>query len=356
MAQQARYEAELRVANEFAPRAPTVSAGIRSDKLFRDEGAREFEGAIDVPLWLPGESRAQAGVATAELRRLNARLTLQRLTVAGEVREAYFKVAAASPAIGIARRRIDEAEEVEADLVNRVAAGEAQQSDLFLAQSETVEARAQLQEAEILQREAILSFEALTGVRPPQGFTEPLKEQRSIRQNPRLTALGQAVEVTRASVRLAEVQVIENPTAGAFLRNERDMRGEPSSTSAGLRLSVPLPSEARTNAKIAAARAELAAAQAEYQAVERQIRSEIEIARVQLASARAQADLAEQRFQFLSGQIELVRRAFRAGEISVPEFLRQRNALLAAELGRMRTIVAVRQAVSRFNQANGFGL
>lgn len=352
----ARYEAELSLTNSLVPRSPTLSGGVRGDQVFRNKGVREFEGAADVPIWLPGESGAQANVARAELARLDARLANQRLVVAGEVRDAYFRFAVAASAINIARRRIDEAQEIEADLVRRVAAGEAQEADLFLARSETVEARTQLQEAEIALREATLTFEALTGVRPPQGFTEATRGERTPGQNPRLTALARTVEVGRASVRLAEVQIIDNPTVGAFLRNERDSRDEPSTTSGGLRFSVPIPIAARTNARVAAARAEVAAAQAEFQAAERQIRSEIEIARVQLTSARAQADLAEQRFQFLTGQVELVRRAFRAGEVGVLEFLRQRNVLLAAELARMRALVAVRQAISRLNQANGFGL
>ena len=65
-------------AGALLPGAPIVGAGYRSDHVTGNRGLREFEGEIDMPVWLPGESRSLREAAIAQAAALEARAARRR--------------------------------------------------------------------------------------------------------------------------------------------------------------------------------------------------------------------------------------------------------------------------------------
>ena len=50
-------QARRRAADAWTPEPPSLEASHKTDRLMRNDGAREVELGIAVPLWLPGERR-----------------------------------------------------------------------------------------------------------------------------------------------------------------------------------------------------------------------------------------------------------------------------------------------------------
>jgi len=137
------------------------------------------------------------------------------------------------------------------------------------------------------------------------------------------------------------------------MRQERDDRDSGWDTRFGVRVRIPLAHPPRNAERRATAQGELTTATAEASAVDRLIAAERERARAALADARAAARLADQRHAALAEAVGLGERAFRDGQTTLAETLRLRTSLASADADRRRMQVAVRQAISRYNQAIG---
>ena len=115
---QPAYQAQPARAEEFAakrdaaqalfPEPPSLFATNRSDRLHRNEGQRELEAGIALPLWLPGEQGRQAAVVSAERDQYDTALAAAKLKVAGEVRDAYWQARLTENELALARRKVEE--------------------------------------------------------------------------------------------------------------------------------------------------------------------------------------------------------------------------------------------------------
>ncbi len=350
----AEIDARLRGANALTPGAPSVSFGYTSDRLTQNRGFREAEVELGVPVWLPGQSRAQRDLADAEAQRLAARSARQRLALAGEVRDAYWAWATAEAALAAARARAASASALARDVARQARGGQVARADELVASADAREAEAGLREADIAVREARLAFRALTGRDPAPGWEEaPRDGAASAGEHPRLLAARLGQDVGRASLRVAAVEDRDSPEVSIFGRQEQDERGAGWDSRLGVRVRIPFAHEPRNAERRAAAQTELTTAAAETAAAQRLIAAERERARSALADARAAVRLAAARPRALAEAAGLSETAFRAGQTGLAETLRIRAALAAADADRRRSQVALRQAASRYNQALG---
>src|SRR6218665_456660 len=67
-----------------------LSLANTTDRFQRDEGRREWELGVAVPLWMPGERQRSQALADAEARALDSRQSAAQLRLAAELREAYW--------------------------------------------------------------------------------------------------------------------------------------------------------------------------------------------------------------------------------------------------------------------------
>lgn len=349
----AELDARLRAANALTPGAPSIAFGYTDDRLTQNRGFREAEVELGVPVWLPGQARAQRDLAEAEVQRLAARIALQRLTLAGEVRDAYWSWATAEAALAAARARAASATALARDVARQARGGQVSRAEDLLASAEAREAEGGVREAELALREARLAFRALTGRDPASGWQEALRAGTAPGEHPRVVAARLGQDVGRASMRVATVEDRESPELSVFGRQERDERGAGWDSRLGVRVRIPFAHEPRNAERRAAAQTELNTAAAETATAERLVAAERERARAALADARAAAQLADQRHRALAEAAGLSEAAFRGGQASLAETLRLRALLANADAERRRSQVALRQAASRLNQALG---
>jgi outer membrane protein TolC len=352
-AQRAVIDARRRGANALTPGAPSVGLGYTDDRFTQNRGFREAELELGVPVWLPGQSRAQRGLADAEGQRLGAQIAAQRMIIAAEVRDAYWAWAAADAALAAARARTSSTSALTRDVARQARAGQVSRADELLATADARESEGALREAEAAVREAQLAFRALTGQNPAAGWQEALRDGAAPVDHPRVVAAKLGLDVARAGIRIAEVEDRDSPEIGAFMRQERDDRDSGWDTRFGVRVRIPLGHPPRNAERRATAQGELTTATAEASAIERLVATERERARAGLADARAGARLADQRYAALAEAASLGERAFRDGQATLAETLRVRTIVVAADAERRRAQVALRQAISRYNQAIG---
>lgn len=352
-AQRAAIDARLRGANALTPGAPNVGLGYTTDRFTQNRGFREAELEVGVPVWLPGQSRAQRGLADAEGQRLAAQIAARRLAIAAEVRDAYWTWAAAEAALAAARTRTASTAALTRDVTRQARAGQVSRAEELLATADARESEGALREAEAAVREARIAFRALTGRDPAPGSQEVLRDGPAPAEHPRIVAARLGLDVARAGIRIAEVEDRESPEIAAFMRQERDDRDSGWDTRFGVRVRIPFAHPPRNAERRATAQGELTTATAEAGAVDRLVAAERDRARAALADARAAARLADQRHAALAEAAGLGERAFRDGQTTLAETLRLRTSLAGADADRRRMQVAVRQAISRYNQAIG---
>ncbi|MBK8209150.1 MAG: TolC family protein [Rhodospirillales bacterium] len=352
-ARRAEIMARKRAAGRLTPGPPSLGVGHLNDYVTGDDGYREYDVELGTPLWLPGEGTASRTLADRELARLQAQLALARLKVAGEVRDAYWSVRLGEGSVDLARRRLQAARTLQADVDRQVAAGQVAFADLLLAKGETLEAQSILSEQEAALTEARLAFQALTGAPSAADFAEPEPTDRGFEQHPRLVALRTTVDVAEANSRLIRIQDRDNPEVAFLGVVERQLSNEPYDKRIGVRVTIPFATEGRNAPRRAASEAERVQALAELQTAERQVRAEVGGAEADLASAQERASLADQRHRAFAERLALVERSVRVGETAFVELVRARAGVFETDLARLRSEIASMQARSRLNQALG---
>lgn len=352
-ARRAEILARKRAAGRLTPGPPALSVGHLSDSITGDDGYREYDVELGTPLWLPGEGTAIRRVADAELVQLAAELAVARLAVAGEVRDAYWRLRLAAGAVEVARRRWDAARALQSDLDRQVRAGQVARADLLLSVAETADARSILSTEEALAAQARLAFHALTGAEPPVDLVEPEVPAQADANHPRLIALRRTVDVTEATTRLLTVQDRDSPEVALVGVVERDLSDSPYDTRIGVRVVIPFATEGRNEPRRKANEVERTRAIGELRASDYQIQAEVGKAEADLASAKERETLAEERYPALAERLDLVERSVRGGEGALVEVIRARANLFEAEVARLQSQIAVKQARSRLNQALG---
>ena len=247
-------EAEARAAQDVAagltPEPGSVSIGNLSDQFNRNQGKQEYEVELAVPLWLPGQKAAREAEATSRIDEAVARRTAVRLEVSGELREAWWALAAARGAKVLASRRVETARALETDVMRRYKVGELSRIDANLALTETYVANAELVEAEANQLQAEQAVQALTGSPAPKNLdeesptTRPLADETgdSAASHPLLAVTAAAARSARARVKVADESRRAAPELTLRVVRERDDFADSYSNNVGIKLKIPFSS------------------------------------------------------------------------------------------------------------------
>jgi outer membrane protein TolC len=348
-----RAEAARGAAQALLPTAPALELSHRGARP-GSSGTRETDVGLALPLWLPGQRSARLALADTDVALAQAHQRWARWQIAAQVREAGWAVAAAQSDARQAHLLHDAARQLADDVARRVHSGDLARSDALAADAEVMAAQAALTEARLKLAEAQRRWTALTGLAPPA--RESLAE-----------ALPAALDEPHPEVRLAEAAVEqarrlgehtratrrEPPELMLSLRREQDPGSAQRQDTVGVGVRIPLGSAARNlPLEAQAASAQLVAERAVEIA---RVRTETErsLAQEGLQAARQQLQAHETREALTRERALLFRRAFDAGEMSLPEMLRATAAAGTATTELERARVALDAARARLAQAQG---
>ena len=357
---EAEARAQRDIAGGLTPEPGSLSIGSRSDRLNRNLGMQEYEVELATPLWLPGQKAAREAAADSHIDEVAARRTALRAALAGELREAWWALAAARNVRLLATRRFDTARALEADVGRRYKVGELSRIDANLAQAEVHAAGAELIETEaaLLQAEQVLH--TLTGAAAPQDMAQEAPSPRLTQAgaappeaHPLLAAAAAAARSARARVTVADESRRAAPELALRVVRERGDFAERYANTVGIQLKIPFSSSAQLRRDSSAAQAEADQADAEMQRAQTQVRLDTERARRALDAAERQLTMAQERVALSAENLRLSEKAFSLGESDLATLLRIRAAAFDAESFYDRQRVARAAAISRLNQALG---
>lgn len=334
---------------------PVVALNYQSDQARTDQGFREWEGSLELPLWHVGQRSASRAVADSAGQAASAAGSVQHLRVAGAVRETLWQLAIARERRSLAEQSLQTARQLEQDVAKRVNAGDLARSDLLLARDETLAKQDDfyLADAELLHAQK--RFRLLTGLAQyPTTFAEPLSERNTIDDgHPLLAETRARMEQAQAELRRAEQSSSDNTQLIVGTRRSRDTYNSDPVDSLGIGVRIPLGTKSHNGPRIAAASTAFAQSQARYQSTKRELELQLHEAHHNLETLREQLQLADEQNTLMQESLRLARIAFRSGEIELAQLLRIQSRTFNAERNLAVRTLEVEQAVARYNQAIG---
>ena len=343
--------------------SPAIGGSFRSDTR-GPRLANEWDVEIGAPIWLPGQRGALAGTVTAGVEEQARRLALRRLELAGLLRDAYWAFGLAVSELGVARDRLATARDIGRDVQRRVELGDIAETEALLTRNEELASALDFARAEAAVAAARASYLTLTGGSEAalqsggaanggaQGAMKPEPLLANGGGHPAVRAAEAALATAESRARLVAATPIDNPELGLFTRGQGGPITE-NGTSLGLRVRIPLPTEARNAPRRADAAFERTRAEGELIQTRRVVAGEVGLARLAVQAAEQARRLAAERKAVADRQTTAARGAFRAGEIGAFDLFRVRQLQIEAAAVDARAQVDVGRARSRLNQALG---
>lgn len=366
-ARQQAAAARRQAAESWTVEPAALELAIKGDRLNKNQGSREIEAAIAIPLWLPGERASARSLADAEMRATASRVLAAQLRTAASVRESFWLWQRARIELDLARERLSNAQQFAADVAKRVRAGDLARADQHQADGGVATAEAGTAEALSALATSAHQLRVLTGLPPapdslpaldPGAVTEPVPAlpadvARPGSGHPAVAELLDRADVARGAAQLAAVQTRGNPELTLATTRDRGVFGEPYQQSMTLGIRIPFESDSRNRAKQAAAQAERIEAEAQLALERARLLSELDAAGVRLETARTQANAADRRSQLARESRGFFQKSFRMGETDLPTRLRIELEAADAERQVARARIDLAAAVSALRQALG---
>ncbi|KWT91925.1 outer membrane efflux protein [Variovorax sp. WDL1] len=353
-----RARAEQTSASSLWAAPPAIEMNHLDDRFHSSAGRRETELGFVWPLWLPGQRDARSAAADAELRLAQSTTDAARLRIAGQVREAAWRLAAALAEAASVAAQARYLQGIADDVQRRVSAGDLARADALAARGELLEAEAARSEADQRVNAGRAQWRTLTGLDATPALDSPSipgdpDGAQPAGDHPELIAATQAVERARKRVDAVNASRRDPPELSLRYREEAPGLGEATQRGIGIGLKIPLGTDGRNAPLQAVAFGELDVAETTELRLRERLVADAAVARDGLQSAARQLDSTRTRAQLLRERAQLIDRSFRAGESSLPELLRAANAAAQAEAALARQHAALGLAHAQLQQALG---
>ena len=351
-------QAQAKAAGLISPEAPSLEISQRSDRATGNNGAREAEIGIAVPLWLPGQRTASADLAQAEISFVERRLLASQLRLASSVRDAWWNWQRARVDAEMAREQLANARRLAADVARRTQAGDLARSDQHQAEGAVAAAEALAAQAQAASAVALVQLTALTGglaapESPHNATGEPSPAPAPAARHPLIAELEDRIAVAERTAGLISTQKRSNPELTVATTLDRGAFGERYGQTVLIGIRVPFGAGPRYDARVATAQAEAIEVQSQLilerdriQADQRGAASRVEAARIQLDAAQRRAKLARESRGFFD-------KSFRLGETDLPTRLRIEAEAVEAERQEARSRIDLATAISAWRQSLG---
>lgn len=352
--------ARQRAAQSWTPEPPALELSNKTDRLSRNQGTRELEVGLAVPIWLPGERSRSADLADAEGVAIESRAGAAQLRLAATVREAWWQWQRARIDADTARAQLDSARRIAADVSRRLKAGDLARSDQHQADGAVAAAESALAQAEAGLAAARQQVRSLSGSTPTAtgdsataSEPDPVVGTGEVEAHATLQELKDRALVAERTAALAAAQSRTNPELMLATTRDRGSFGDPAQQTVTIGVRIPFGAGPRHEGRVALARADVVEVQAQLAIERERLAAERESARIRVESARAQLAAAERRAQLARESRGFFDKSFRLGETDLPTRLRIEAEAAESERQAARSRVEVAAAISAWRQALG---
>ena len=355
-------QAQAKAASMLSPEPPSLEIGQRSDWMTGNNGAREIELGISVPIWLPGQRTASADLAQAEISWLDRRLRASQLRLAASVRDAWWGWLRARVDAEMANEQLANAQSLASDVAKRTQAGDLAKSDQHQAEGAVAAAQAHAAQAQAASAVTLAQVMALTGRTPSADLTVNAAGEPNPGQNPSsslsvghpfLAELEDRITVTERTAQLISTQKRSNPELTLATSRERGAFGERYGQTVQFGIRVPLGAGPRHDARLATAQAEAIEMQSQQVLEQARIQADQQGAAARLAAARTQLDAVQRRAKLANESRGFFDKSFRLGETDLPTRLRVEAEAAEATRQAARSQIDLASAISAWRQSLG---
>ncbi len=352
---QAELDARQQAARSWLSGPASLNLSQRTDRLNSNQGLREYEAGLSMPVWSPGTRAATSAQVDAERAALSTAQLAGQLKLAGELRELAASAALARLERDLAQHKEHEATELLQDTQRRVKSGERPRIDALQADAALRLAAVQRVQANTALAQVQSQWHTLTGLQAVSLPEEALSAATtsSLASHPLLASAAASVRAAQAKLKLAEADTRDSPEVSVGVIRDRPLRSDPALNSLRIGVRIPFGGANRSAPRIAAAAAELDVAQAAFDAIERRLSAELITSRDAVASARVAERLATERAAFSAEAQALVAKAYQLGESDLPTRLRTDHEGFDANLALARARTETQRAIARLNQSAG---
>ncbi len=364
LAQKQQINANLDLANARFAGAKSIRLNHQNDVFGSGDGLQEWEGSIDMPLWLPKQKQQQLALSDKLSAELPAYKQYIRLQASEKVRELVWAVVLANNELQQAHQVWQSAQKLEHDVAMRVKAGDLAGSEHLLVSTNVMKMQGHYLLAQAELEHALESYFFFTGETDlPESYDEILDEASTIhsehhqakvgQDHPLLVMLEQKINTLRTQQDLAYYTGAVNPSLSVGVRHERGDNNEKFNNSIGLGISFALDNDVYQRPAIADAAKNLADAEIGRQQAERELNIILFSGLHDLETIQNQLVLVNEQNRTTQRYLALQQRAFDLGEIDLVSLLRS-QALANEASNRKQTLeVNIKKMIAHVNQSLG---
>ena len=347
--------AEVRYGKHWFPEVVEVGGFHLSDRQLDDIGAYENEVALSLPLWLPGEKRAQTALGEAASTTQVSREAEFRWRVSATLRQRLWQLMLARRQWELALEQEQRLQEVLEQVTIFTEAGDFSRADQLATMQELAIWKSETMTLEAGYQDAVREYQTLTGLsRIPSDISELLSEEQNVRKDhPALQAAMDQLAEAAAASEVTRQGNSARPSVQVFWRAFRGDRTSPDVNALGLGLAVPLGRSPRRGPEIARANESLARAEAQLLETRRRLDLQLHEARHLLKTTREQLVNSNTMVDAASERYRLDKLAFELGEFSVWEWLRRLSEFKKIERSYELLLMQQGAAIASYNQAVG---
>ena len=351
-------QAQAKAALMLSPEPPSLDISQRSDQMTGNNGSRETEVGIAIPIWLPGQRTASTDLAQAEISLVERKLLASQLRLAASVRDAWWGWLRARIDAELASEQLANSQRLAADVAKRTSAGDLAKSDRHQAEGALAAAQAHAAQAQAASAAALAQVMSLTGRTAQADLTVNAAAEATPSSvisvgHPLLAELEDRITMAERTAQLISTQKRSNPELTVATTRGRGAFGDRYGQTVLIGIRVPFGSGPRYDARIATAQAEAIEVQSklilerdQIQADQRGAASRLEAVRTQLVAAQRREMLANESRGFFD-------KSFRLGETDLPTRLRIEAEAAEAARQAARSRIDLASAISALRQSLG---
>jgi outer membrane protein TolC len=321
-----------------------------------NRGANEVQSGYQVPLWMWDQRKASQQVADEAHKSAERYARALRHEVAGLVRESLWNLRLVENRYELARQIYEVAEKLTAVVARRVELGDLARADLLLAESDQLEKKTALVQAEAEVMHARKAYQNLTRMsKAPLSFEETQSALRQFdEQHPAVSAANALVERAQAEVEFTRLSKQGNqPSILIGTNSARGNHQDRFDTGNNIVLQVPIGGEAWNSPYVAQANVALTERIAERETIWRQLERALHEALHNLEVDQVALEIAQRRKDIAETQIKMSRLAFETGEIALIDYLKIQAGAQAAIRDAAQRAIQVQRDIAVYNQVVG---
>ncbi|HEY8096903.1 MAG TPA: TolC family protein [Methylobacter sp.] len=316
-----------------------------------------IDGQVQVPLWNLGQRDAEQALAKLAESNAMSQSDAVKLRVAGLVRNALWNIALANLSYEQAKIELAITDQLLAKVQRRVDLGDLPRADYLLAQTESLQKRSVVTQAEAELMHARKRYASITQItKIPKDYQEKLVDILKIQQNhPALVAINSQIERKQAELNTIKLVGSGQTNVAVGINSDQFTQDPRSNQTASFNVGVTVPfgGSAHLAPHVAAINVELNRLLAEREQMNRDLEQAHHEAEHNLEVNRVELGIANELKQVAEEHLKMTNSSFSVGEINLMDLLRIQSRTQQAVLNAKQRAVMIQRDIALYNQAVG---